>query len=231
MQKPQAVLMSDRSMSVHEMFVSWQGEGARAGVLSLFIRVSKCNLWTGRERDRATAVCQFCDTDFRGTGGTHGGVYSVHELLQKIHELCAGGADAEHEHAPIKNLIFTGGEPLLMLTSTYTKALRDAGYFIAVETNGTLAPPEGIDWLCVSPKAGAPLTATRGNELKVIWPQPDLDIEQLRALDFDYFMLQPMDVPGDAEATRENLQSTLEAARLHPEWRLSLQTHKWIGVR
>ena len=215
-------------MSVHEMFVSWQGEGARAGALCLFVRVSKCNLWTGREQDRKSAVCRFCDTDFLGTGGTHGGYYSPQELVRKISELCA---ETEATAKPVRDLIFTGGEPLLQLTETHTKMLHDAGYYIAVETNGTLPAPKGIDWLCVSPKAGTALVITSGHELKVVWPQPDLDLDALRKLDFAHFSLQPMEALGDPEGSRKNLETTLAEARSRPDWRLSLQTHKWIGVR
>jgi 7-carboxy-7-deazaguanine synthase len=204
--------------AVKEIFKTLQGEGARSGSAAVFCRFSGCNLWSGRERDRATAVCRFCDTDFVGT---EGGKFSDAMDLAAAVEI-AWGPVSEHRY-----VVFTGGEPLLQMDRPLVYALHLLGFEIAVETNGTLLPPHGIDWLCVSPKAGAPCVVWEGKELKVVYPQPGLDLEALCKWDFQHFFLQPMDGP-DREA---NTQAALEYCLAHPRWRLSLQTHKLLGLR
>ncbi len=206
--------------AVKEIFYTLQGEGAQAGRPAVFCRFAGCNLWSGREQDRDQAVCRFCDTDFVGTDGTAGGRYrSAAELAAVIASHWPGG------HRPF--VVCTGGEPLLQLDAELIAALHAQGFEIAVETNGTIAAPEGIDWLCVSPKAGAELVQRSGDELKLVYPQPDAPPEDFAALDFSHFMLQPMDSPRRAENTRQAIAYCLA----HPRWRLSLQTHKTIGIR
>ena len=206
--------------SVKEIFYTLQGEGANAGTPAVFLRFAGCNLWSGREEDRASAVCRFCDTDFVGTDGPGGGRFETPKLL----------ADAVARQWPADAtrcfVVCTGGEPLLQLDSALLDALHARGFRIAIETNGTLAPPAGIDWICVSPKAGAPLVLVRGDELKLIYPQAGVEPERYEALQFRHFFLQPMDGPQLAENTR----LAVEYCKLHPCWRLSLQTHKLIGI-
>ena len=205
--------------SVKEIFLTLQGEGMQAGARAVFMRFSGCNLWTGREQDRAKAICQFCDTDFVGTDGLNGAKYkSAVALAEKVAEVWDGD-DAG------RLVVTTGGEPLLQLDAPLIDALHAEGFKIAVETNGTIAAPEGIDWLCVSPKHGSELVQTSGNELKLVWPQP-FDLAELGAHDFDHFLLQPMDCE-EADAT---LKATIEQVMQHPKWRLSLQTHKLLGL-
>ena len=208
--------------SVKEMFYSLQGEGANAGRPAVFCRFAGCNLWTGREEDRPKAICQFCDTDFVGTDGDGGGKFeSAQTLAQAIHRFWP-------EHSPqYKFVVLTGGEPLLQVDAALVHALHEAGFTIAVETNGTVLPPAGIDWLCVSPKAGSQLLVKRGQELKLVFPQTHADPEQFEALAFDYFYLQPMDGPS----AKDNTQAAIDYAQSHPQWRLSVQTHKMIGIR
>ncbi|MBW6495085.1 MAG: 7-carboxy-7-deazaguanine synthase [Burkholderiaceae bacterium] len=206
--------------AVKEIFYTLQGEGAQAGRPAVFCRFAGCNLWSGREEDRDQAVCRFCDTDFVGTDGTAGGRYrSAAELATAIASHWPGG------HQPF--VVCTGGEPLLQLDAELIAALHAHGFEIAVETNGTIAAPAGIDWLCVSPKGGARLVQRSGDELKLVYPQPDAPPEEFAALDFKHFLLQPMDSPRRAEHTREAIAYCLA----HPRWRLSLQTHKTIGIR
>jgi len=209
------------SYAVKEIFYTLQGEGAQAGRPAVFCRFTGCNLWSGREQDRATAVCQFCDTDFIGTDGTGGGRFADAEsLADAVAAFWPGGG------APF--VVCTGGEPLLQLDQPLVDALHARGFEIAVETNGTIAPaPDGIDWLCVSPKAGADLKLLSGDELKLVVPQPGFDLDALETLAFQRFSLQPMDGPQ----AEENTRSTVELCLRRPRWRFSLQTHKHLGIR
>lgn len=208
--------------SVKEIFYTLQGEGLNAGRPAVFCRFAGCNLWSGREDDRATAVCRFCDTDFVGTDGTLGGKYASAETLADAIASCwTGTGDGP------RFTVLTGGEPLLQVDAALTAALHARGFQIAVESNGTVAAPPGIDWLCISPKAGAPLAQTTGQELKVVVPQPGLDLDALAALPFTHRLLQPMDGPLVRENTRIAIQRCLD----DPRWRLSVQTHKALGIR
>lgn len=207
------------SYAVKELFYTLQGEGAQAGRPSVFCRFAGCNLWSGLERDRGSAICQFCDTDFVGTDGTQGGRYDAAGLAAAVAALWPGGG--------VPYVVCTGGEPLLQLDAALIDALHGAGFEVAVETNGTKAAPPGIDWLCVSPKAGAPLVQTRGDELKLVYPQPGAEPERFAGLDFARRFLQPMDGP---RAT-ENTAAAIAYCLAHPEWRLSVQTHKALGLR
>jgi 7-carboxy-7-deazaguanine synthase len=206
--------------TVREIFYTLQGEGANAGRAAVFCRFAGCNLWTGREADRATAICDFCDTDFVGVG-PDGGKFAT------ASDLAAAVASRWPESEPGRFVVCTGGEPLLQLDQAAVDAFHAAGFVVAVETNGTQQPPPGIDWLCVSPKARAELMLVRGNELKLVFPQAGLDPERLSRLAFDHFFLQPMDGPHLEANTRAALAYCLE----HPRWRLSLQTHKVLGIR
>lgn len=207
--------------TVKEIFYTLQGEGANAGRPAVFCRFSGCNLWTGRESDRATAVCRFCDTDFVGVGPDGGRFATADELADAV----AAAWPAAVGGRPL--VVCTGGEPLLQLDEPAVRALHARGFEIAVETNGTQEPPPGIDWVCVSPKAGANWVLKHGNELKLVFPQPELDPATLETLDFEQFFLQPMD--GDQAA--ENTRAALEYCLAHPRWRLSVQTHKLLGIR
>lgn len=209
------------SYAVKEIFYTLQGEGAHAGRAAVFCRFAGCNLWSGREEDRADAICRFCDTEFVGTDGTGGGRFADAASLAGAIAACWPGGGAPF-------VVCTGGEPLLQLDEVLIAALHGRGFAVAVETNGTIAPPPaGIDWLCVSPKAGAPLKLTRGDELKLVVPQPGFDLAALERLDFARLSLQPMDGPDVAENTRLAVALCLS----HPRWRLSLQTHKQLGIR
>ena len=208
------------SYAVKEMFATLQGEGAQTGRASVFCRFAGCNLWTGREQDRARAICQFCDTDFIGTDGEGGGRFAAaEELAAAIEAAWPGGAARRY-------VVFTGGEPLLQLDAPLIAAVKARGFEVAVESNGTVEPPPGIDWLCVSPKAGAPLKVQGGSELKLVFPQPAQMPETVRHLDFRHFFLQPMDGPDRVA----NTAAAVEYCLRHPQWRLSLQTHKMIGI-
>ncbi|MCA3148525.1 MAG: 7-carboxy-7-deazaguanine synthase [Burkholderiales bacterium] len=207
--------------SVKEIFYTLQGEGIQAGRPAVFCRFSGCNLWSGREADRSSAVCQFCDTDFVGTDGTLGGKYSAQQLAALI------AAQWPAQAVGRRFVVCTGGEPLLQLDAALIDALHQHSFEIAVETNGTIAAPPGIDWLCVSPKSSAPLAQTRGHELKLVYPQKDARPEQFEHLDFQHFLLQPMDSPEQAA----NTQAAIAYCLQHPAWRLSLQTHKVVGLR
>lgn len=210
------------SYAVKEIFLTLQGEGANAGRAAVFCRFAGCNLWSGREKHRERAVCRFCDTDFVGTDGPGGGRFADASALSgAIARRWPGAAQGGR---PL--VVFTGGEPLLQLDAPLTAAMRAAGFEVAVETNGTLPAPPGIDWLCVSPKAGAPLRIERGQELKLVYPQPGAEPERFEALAFEAFFLQPMDGPARAE----NLAATVRYCLEHPRWRLSLQTHKIAGI-
>jgi 7-carboxy-7-deazaguanine synthase len=206
--------------TVKEIFKTLQGEGAQAGRAAVFCRFAGCNLWSGREKDRAAAVCRFCDTDFVGVNGVGGGKFVTPEALaEAISDAWGDGEDNRY-------VVFTGGEPLLQLDAALLDAVHALDFAAAVETNGTLLPPPGIDWICVSPKADAELALKAGNELKLIFPQAGSDPEALRRLHFDHFWVQPMDGPALAENTRAAVAFCLA----NPTWRLSLQTHKFIGI-
>ncbi len=208
--------------TVKEIFYTLQGEGANTGRASVFCRFAGCNLWTGREADRATAVCDFCDTDFVGVGDDGGKFASADALADAV--ASRWPADARDGE---RFVVCTGGEPLLQLDVPAIEALHARGFRVAVETNGTQDAPAGLDWICVSPKAGAPLVLRSGDELKVVFPQAGIDPAQLEALDFDHFFLQPMDGP----ALEANTRAALDYCLAHPRWRLSLQTHKVLGMR
>jgi 7-carboxy-7-deazaguanine synthase (Cx14CxxC type) len=209
--------------AVKEIFYTLQGEGANAGRPAVFLRFAGCNLWSGREEDRAGAVCRFCDTDFVGLDGPGGGRYAT------AADLARAVADRWPTAAPgsaRKLAVCTGGEPLLQLDREAVDALHRHGFEVAVETNGTLPAPPGLDWICVSPKAGAPLALAAGDELKLVFPQPGAEPERYRGLAFRHFFLQPMDGPDREQAVARTVAYCLE----HPEWRLSLQTHKMLGI-
>ena len=209
------------SYAVKEIFLTLQGEGAHAGRVAVFCRFSGCNLWSGRESDRDSATCQFCDTDFVGTDGTLGGRYpSAEALADTIAAQWAGAGQNRYT-------VLTGGEPFLQVDAPLIDALHARGFAIGVETNGTIDPPPGVDWLCVSPKAGAELVLRRGHELKLVYPQAGAVPEDFEALPFERFSLQPMDGPDVADNTARAIDYCLR----HPQWRLSLQTHKTIGIR
>lgn len=206
--------------AVKELFLTLQGEGAQTGRRAVFLRFAGCNLWSGLERDRAKAVCTFCDTDFIGTDGPGGGKFADAEALADA-VAAAWGTGAEH-----RLVVCTGGEPLLQLDRALIDALHARAFSIALETNGTLPVPAGIDWICVSPKADAELVQTSGDELKLVYPQPNNSPEMFESLDFRNFFLQPMDGPAQAQ----NIATATDYCLTHPKWRLSLQTHKLIGI-
>lgn len=210
--------------SVKEIFYTLQGEGLQVGMPAVFCRFTGCNLWSGREADRSSAVCRFCDTDFVGTNGSFGGKYKAAELLAD--EIAALWPEGEMHY---RMVVLTGGEPLLQVDRPLIDALHAREFRIAVETNGTIPAPEGIDWICVSPKAGAEWIQRGGHELKLVFPQPGLMPSALPCseLQFEHFLLQPMDGP---EAAR-NISEAVAYCQAHPRWRLSLQTHKVMGIR
>ncbi|HLB09799.1 MAG TPA: 7-carboxy-7-deazaguanine synthase [Gemmatimonadaceae bacterium] len=209
--------------AVKEIFFTLQGEGANTGRPAVFCRFAGCNLWTGREADRADATCQFCDTDFVGVDGPGGGKFDTADALARA---VAETWPANVSPRARRLVVCTGGEPLLQMDAGVVLALHAQGFEIAVETNGTQLPPDGIDWICVSPKAGAPLVLTRGNELKLVYPQQGGEPERFANLDFQQFFLQPMDGP-DRE---RNTDLALSYCLSHPQWRLSIQTHKLLGI-
>ncbi|KCZ45637.1 MULTISPECIES: 7-carboxy-7-deazaguanine synthase [unclassified Hyphomonas] len=211
--------------SVKEAFYTLQGEGAQTGRAAVFLRFAGCNLWSGLERDRTKAICQFCDTDFVGTDGENGGKYKTPE---EVAELVASIWSANADTAGKPYVVCTGGEPLLQLDPPLIAALHGKGFEIAVETNGTIAAPDGLDWICVSPKANADLVLKKGNELKLVYPQdePEAQPERFTELDFQHFFLQPKD---NSEAAR-NVQVAAAYCLKNPQWRLSLQTHKLTGL-
>lgn len=209
--------------TVKECFYTLQGEGLNAGRAAVFCRFSGCNLWTGREADRATAVCTFCDTDFVGVG-PDGGKFATPEALAAFVK-SRWPADAPAGVRPF--VVCTGGEPLLQLDEAAIAALHAEGFEVAVETNGTQPAPTGLDWICVSPKANAPVVLTSGHELKLVFPQPLAMPERFADWDFTHFLLQPMDGPDQAE----NSAAALAYCLAHPQWRLSVQTHKVLGIR
>ena len=209
------------SYAVKEIFLTLQGEGAHAGRAAVFCRFAGCNLWSGREQDRTSATCKFCDTDFVGTDGTLGARYaSADDLADAIASQWAG----EHGY---RYVVLTGGEPLLQVDADLIDALHARGFAIGLETNGTIEPPDGVDWICVSPKAGAELRVRRGDELKLVYPQAGAMPAAFADLAFERFSLQPMDGPDVAANTERAVNYCIR----HPQWRLSLQTHKTLGIR
>lgn len=206
------------SYSVKEIFLTLQGEGMQTGRRAVFLRFAGCNLWSGREQDRAEASCSFCDTDFVGTDGENGGRYGADALAARVRELWGEG------ERPL--VVVTGGEPMLQLDSALIDALHRAGFEVAVESNGTLPAPAGLDWICVSPKAGTEIVQRSGDELKLVWPQSQIDPQGLLGWDFRHFLIQPLDGP-DREA---NLSAAIAYVMRHPRWRLALQTHKLLGL-
>ncbi len=210
------------SYSVKEIFYTLQGEGAQTGRAAVFCRFAGCNLWSGREADRASAICQFCDTDFADTKGPGGGKFdSAGALADAVAQKWPGDAAAGKRF-----VVLTGGEPLLQLDAPLIAALHTLNFEIAVETNGTIQAPAGLDWVCVSPKAGAKLRQLNGDELKLVYPQPGIDPADFESLSFRHFFLQPMDGPGRDANTQAALRYCLD----HPQWRLSLQAHKFLGI-
>ena len=210
--------------SVKEIFYTLQGEGYNSGRAAVFCRFSGCNLWSGREQDRQSARCRFCDTDFIDCDGPGGGKYvDADQLADKVAALWLAGAGSSIGEAMV---VCTGGEPLLQLDAPLITALHQRGFMIAVETNGTLVAPAGIDWLCVSPKAGCPLVQSSGDELKLVWPQPGMDPVEFEGLDFGHWFLQPM----DGERQRNNTAEVVRYCLAHPRWRLGIQAHKVVGI-
>ena len=208
------------SYAVKEIFLTLQGEGGQAGRPAVFCRFAGCNLWSGREQDRATAVCNFCDTDFVGLDGPGGGRFLDANALAAAIEAAWQGGRSD------RLTVLTGGEPLLQVDEALVEALHARGFSIALETNGTLPAPAGIDWICVSPKAQAAVVLQRGQELKLVYPQPGVDPARFEALEFERFLLQPMDGPGRLA----NTEAAIAYCLAHPRWRLSVQTHKYLGI-
>lgn len=209
--------------SVKEMYFTLQGEGAHTGRAAVFLRFAGCNLWSGREEDRATAVCSFCDTDFVGTNGPGGGKFkTAEELAAQVNAVWTSQVESDSQ----RYVVCTGGEPLLQLDHEAIDALHKLGFEVGVETNGTQPAPPGLDWICVSPKSNAPLVLESGHELKLVFPQALARPERFVNLDFEHFYLQPMDGPD----LDKNIQATVNYCLRHPQWRLSLQTHKYLGL-
>lgn len=213
---------------IKEAFYTLQGEGARSGRASVFIRFSKCNLWNGKESGRAAAVCQFCDTDIVGTDGENGGHYSADELLALAKKLWGNLSSGQ------PYVVFTGGEPALQLNKEVVQAFKDAGFETAVESNGTLTLPDNLDWVCISPKGQSEIIITQCNELKLVYPQSDLTPEQVTTITADHYFISPMAYYGEAEnngmIVRENMQAATQYCLDHPKWRISLQTHKLLDI-
>lgn len=209
------------SYAVKEMFLTLQGEGVQSGRRAVFLRFAGCNLWTGREEDRAKAVCRFCDTDFVGTDGDGGGKFAAAKDLAAAAYALWGDAGGT------PYIVITGGEPLLQLDAPLIDALHDVGFEIGVESNGTIAAPAGIDWLCISPKSTSSIVQRAGQELKLVWPQPEADWQAMEGWAFDHFLIQPMDC-AEGDAARD---AAIRFVMDHPKWRLSLQNHKMLGLR
>lgn len=207
--------------AVKELFLTLQGEGVHSGRRAVFLRFAGCNLWSGREADRATAICQFCDTDFVGTDGEGGGKFeAASELAERVRESWGNAVGGT------PYVVITGGEPMLQLDAALIDALHAFGFEVGVESNGTIAAPPGIDWLCISPKAGSDVVQRSGNELKLVWPQAGSDWRAMEGWEFDHFLIQPMDSP----ALTENRGAAIEFIHQNPRWRLSTQTHKVLGI-
>jgi 7-carboxy-7-deazaguanine synthase (Cx14CxxC type) len=209
---------SNRLYKIKEIYYTLQGEGFHSGRPAVFVRFSGCNLWSGREEDRADAICDFCDTDFRGTDGPLGGSYSAVDLAKTIQNLWPGGI------RPF--IVCTGGEPLLQLDQPLVQTLKQADIEIAIETNGTITAPDGIDWICVSPKAGSEVVQRTGSELKLVYPQAFIQPEEVADWDFTHYYLQPM----QNAQWENNTKATVDYCKAHPQWRLSLQSHKYINI-
>lgn len=209
------------SYAVKEMFLTLQGEGVQAGRRAVFVRFAGCNLWSGREQDRATAVCRFCDTDFVGTDGAGGGRFADATAL------VAAAANFWGDGLAERFVVLTGGEPMLQIDDALIDALHAAGFEIAMESNGTLAAHPGIDWVCISPKAGSTVVQRSGDELKLVWPQPGSDVVELEHWDFAHHLIQPL----DSVAAAENLAASIDLVMARPRWRLTLQAHKTLGLR
>jgi 7-carboxy-7-deazaguanine synthase len=210
------------SYAVKEIFLTLQGEGAQAGRRAVFLRFAGCNLWTGREEDRASAICQFCDTDFVGMDGENGGRYEADALAAKVAALWGDG----NAH---RYVVLTGGEPMLQVDDALVKALHGEGFEIAIESNGTIATHPGIDWVCISPKAGSDVVQRQGDELKLVWPQAGSDVDALEGWAFSHFLIQPMD-SGTAITNEANRKAAIQLVSERPKWRLSLQNHKLLGL-
>lgn len=210
------------SYAVKEIFLTLQGEGVHAGRRAVFLRFTGCNLWTGREEDRANAICQFCDTDFVGMDGENGGRYSADDLATKVAELWGEGNSDRY-------VVLTGGEPMLQVDDALVDGLHARGFTIAIESNGTIETHPRIDWVCISPKAGSDVVQRRGDELKLVWPQTGSDTEAMAGWNFANFLIQPMD-SGDSAANQANVESATSFVMTHPNWRLSLQNHKILGL-
>ena len=206
--------------TVKEIYFTLQGEGYHTGRPAVFIRFTGCNLWTGLEWDRQIAICDWCDTDFVGTDGPNGGKYSATEITNIITDLWPESQSSR------PYIVCTGGEPLLQMDNTLIETIHDAGFEIGLETNGTILPPQGIDWICVSPKSKADFILKKGNELKIVFPQSGINPRQHENLEFDHFFIQPM----DGEKQKENIKKSEEFVFKHPQWKLSLQTHKIVGI-
>ena len=205
---------------IKEIFFTQQGEGKNTGKDFIFVRFSGCNLWSGQEKHRASAICKFCDTDFYGTDGINGGKYQAKELIEKIKSLWIS-ADSQIR------VVLTGGEPLLQVDEVLISALKKENIYIAVETNGTLEAPDGIDWICMSPKANTEIKLRKGSEVKVVYPQKNLNPDNFNVLDFKNFYIQPM----DSENYEDNVSQSVKYCMQNPNWKLSLQTHKILGIR
>ncbi len=210
------------SYAVKEIFLTLQGEGVHAGRRAVFLRFAGCNLWTGREEDRSSAICQFCDTDFVGMNGENGGRYDAADLAAKVAALWGDGAQSRY-------VVITGGEPMLQVDDAIVDALHAHGFQIAIESNGTIAVHPGIDWVCISPKAGSDVVQHHGDELKLVWPQLASDLDRMEGWQFAHFLIQPMD-KGDAELNAASVKEATRFVMDRPKWRLSLQNHKILGL-
>jgi len=208
------------SYRIKEIYFTQQGEGKNTGKDFVFVRFSGCNLWSGKEKNRESAICKFCDTDFYGVDGVNGGIYEAKELVKMIKSLWMV------DSSPV-SAVLTGGEPLLQLDDELVQELKKEGIYIAIETNGTLLAPDGIDWICMSPKAGTEIKLRSGSEIKVVYPQKDLDPDKFSDLDFKNFFIQPM----DSKELESNVAKSIKFCMSNPKWRLSLQTHKILGIR
>jgi 7-carboxy-7-deazaguanine synthase len=211
-----------KSYAVKEIFLTLQGEGVHSGRRAVFLRFAGCNLWSGLEKDRANAVCQFCDTDFVGMNGENGGRYEAGTLSAKVAELWGEGLDHRY-------VVMTGGEPMLQVDAKLVAALHDVGFEVAIESNGTIAVEPSIDWICISPKAGSDIVQRSGDELKLVWPQPGSDTSAMKGWDFTHHLIQPMD-KGSESSNLLTIKAALEFVDANPKWRLSLQNHKILGL-
>ena len=209
-----------KKYSVKEIFITLQGEGFNTGKTAIFCRFAGCNLWTGKSKDKENATCNFCDTDFVGTNGLNGGKYSLNELVNKVKALWNSKKEK-------KFIVFTGGEPLLQLDSNLVDILKKNNFFVAIETNGTINPPDNIDWICVSPKVKSKLKVKNGNEIKLVYPQENMKIKEYEKLNFKHFYIQPL----DNKNYLANKAKAINFVIKNPNWKLSLQTHKYIGIR